>query len=100
MAEGVMRRRYTDEEKRRFVNEVRAGASVKEVAGRRGVDVSMGYRWLQGARDAAVPKFARAVRAGSSSLAVEVGGAVVRVAPGFDAELLREVVSALSSAGR
>ena len=46
-----MRRRYTAEERERFVDEVRTtGASVKEVAARLGLDTSIGYRWMQAAR--------------------------------------------------
>lgn len=97
-----MRRRFTAEERQRFVDEVRAtGASVKEVAARLGLDTSIGYRWMQAARQAGAPAFAKLVPAGSASratIAVEVGGAVVRVEAGFDAELLRAVVSALSPA--
>ena|SRR5215831_12019455 len=96
-----MRRRFTAEERQRFVDEVRAtGASVREVAERLGLDTSIGYRWMQAARQAGSPAFAKLVPAGSvarRAIAVEVGGAVVRVEAGFDAELLRAVVSALSS---
>jgi transposase len=96
-----MRRRFTAEERQRFVDEVRAtGASVREVAERLGLDTSIGYRWMQAARQAGSPTFAKLVPAGSAArgaIALEVGGAVVRVEAGFDAELLRAVVSALSS---
>ena len=97
-----MRRRFTAEERQRFVDEVRAtGASVREVAERLGLDTSIGYRWMQAARQAGVPTFAKLVPVGSTAratMAVEVGGAVVRVEAGFDADLLRAVVSALSPA--
>ena len=99
-----MRRRYTAEERQRFVDEVRTtGASVKEVAARLGLDTSIGYRWMQAARATGAPKFARLVVAGSQrpgAIAIEVGGAVVRVEAGFDSELLRAVVSSLSTASR
>src|SRR5215831_10891311 len=78
-----MRRRFTAEERQRFVDEVRAtGASVREVAERLGLDTSIGYRWMQAARQAGSPAFAKLVPAGSvarRAIAVEVGGAVVRV---------------------
>lgn len=97
-----MRRRFTAEERQRFVDEVRAtGASVREVAERLGLDTSIGYRWMQAARQAGAPTFAKLIPAGSTSratIAIEVGGAVVRVEAGFDADLLRAVVSALGQA--
>jgi len=99
-----MRRRFTAEERQRFVDEVRTtGASVKEVAERLGLDTSIGYRWMQAARQAGAPKFARLVVAGSqapTAIAIEVGGVVVRVEAGFDPELLRAVVSSLSTASK
>ncbi len=95
-----MRRRFTAEERQRFVDEVRStGASVREVAERLGLDASIGYRWMQAARRSDAPTFAKLVTAATKSrgtIAVEVGGAIVRVEAGFDAELLRAVVSALS----
>ena len=74
---------------------------MKEVAGRLGLETSIGYRWMQAARQAGAPTFAKLVPASSmsrSTISVEVGGAVVRVEAGFDAELLRAVVSALGEA--
>jgi len=57
-----MRRRFTAEERQRFVDEVRTtGASVKEVAARLGLDTSIGYRWMQAARQEGGPKFARLI---------------------------------------
>ena len=76
---------------------------MKAVAAGLGLDTSIGYRWMQAARQAGAPKFARLIVAGSrpaAAIAIEVGGAVVRVEAGFDSELLREVVSALSAASR
>jgi transposase-like protein len=99
-----MRRRFTAEERQRFVDEVRTtGASVKDAAARLGLDSSIGYRWMQAARQAGAPKFARLVVSGSrtpGAIAIEVGGAVVRVEAGFDSELLRAVVSSLSAASK
>ena len=48
---------------------------------------------------AKAPRFAMVVpttRPRGSTLSVEVGGAIIRLESGFDAELLRDVVSALS----
>jgi hypothetical protein len=42
------------------------------------------------------PKFARVVPVRRSSLRLQVGGAAVVVEAGFDPELLRQVVAALS----
>jgi hypothetical protein len=99
-----MRRRFTAEERQRFVHEVRTtGASVKEVAARLGLDTSIGYRWMQAARLAGAPKFARLVVAGAQPtgvIAIEVGSALIRVETGFDPELLRAVVSSLSTASK
>ena len=99
LAQGVMRRRFTAEQRQRFVGEVRStGASKREVAERLGLNTSIGYRWMQAARRSEAPTFAKLVTAGTTSrtrIAVEVGGAIVRVEAGFDAELLRAVVSAL-----
>jgi hypothetical protein len=58
---------------------------------------------MQAARQAGAPKFARLVVAGSqppAAIAIEVGGALVRVEAGFDSELLRAVVSSLSTAAK
>ena len=76
---------------------------MKDVAARLGLDTSIGYRWMQAARQAGAPKFARLVVAGSrptGAIAIEVGGALVRVEAGFDSELLREVVSSLSAGAK
>jgi transposase-like protein len=99
-----MRKQYTAEQRDRLVAEVRkTGESVRVVAERLGVTASSGYLWMKEAAAAgpSVPVFARVVRASAASgrsLTLEVGRARVRVEPGFDAGLLREVVSALSDA--
>ena len=97
-----MRRRYTAEEKQQLLDQVRAGASVREAATRLGLNPALGYQWVQQARAASAPKFARLVPASATpaSIAIEVGGATLRVEAGFDAELLRAVVSALSATPR
>ena len=96
-----MRKRYTTEQRERLVAEVRStGEPVRLVAERLGVTVSSAYLWMKDAAAApSKPVFARVVpaRAASpSSLTLEVGRTRVRVEAGFDAELLRQVVSALS----
>lgn len=98
-----MRKQYTAEQRERLVAEVRrTGESVRVVAERLGVTASSAYLWMKGAGAASSPPvFARVVRAtlpAGRSLVLEVGRARVRVDAGFDADLLREVVSALSDA--
>ena len=76
-----------------------SGEPVKAVAERMGVSVSAAYLWVKAGRTTKRPQFARLVpepRAMVASLVLRVGGAAIRVEPGFDAELLRAVVSALS----
>jgi hypothetical protein len=57
-----------------------------------GLEISIGYRWMQAAREAGAPKFARLVVAGPTAqrppaaIAIEVGGALVHVESGFDSE--------------
>lgn len=98
-----MRRRYTAEEKQQFWQRVQAGASIREAAIQQGITPSLGYHWVQKARSASGPKFARLVRAkvaAPASIAVQIGPATVRVDAGFDAKLLRAVVWALSAADK
>ena len=110
-----MRRRHTVEERERLIAEVRSsGETARVVAERMGVCASSAYRWMKEVASVATtaaprvassarsaPVFARVVpgrvvkRAG---LTVEVGRAMIRVEAGFDAELLRGVVAALSDA--
>jgi hypothetical protein len=81
----------------------RGARQAKVVAARMGVGASAPDLWVKAARQgnkASKPTFAKLVRASppSSSIVLEVGRARVRVEAGFDAELLRPVVSALSDA--
>jgi len=97
-----MRKHYTAEQRERLVAEVRStGEPVRVVAERFGVTVSSAYLWMKDAAPApSRPVFARVLpaRAASpSALTLEVGRTRVRVEAGFDAELLRQVVSALSA---
>jgi transposase-like protein len=93
-----MRKRYTAEQRERLIAEVQAGEVVPVVAARMGVDASVAYLWVKEAREATKPTFARLVpaSAASSSVVLEVGRARVRIEAGFDAGLLRQVVTALS----
>lgn len=98
-----MRKRYTAEQRERLLAEVRkTGETVRVVAERLGVTASAAYMWIKEAKsEPSAPMFARVVRSpapGGRSLTLEVGRARVRVEPGFDAALLREVVLALSDA--
>jgi transposase-like protein len=75
-----------------------SGEPVKVVAARMGVKDSTAYYWMKRARAARVPEFVRVVPRSSAAKArivVEVGGAVIRLESGFDAELLVEVMSVL-----
>jgi transposase-like protein len=75
-----------------------SGEPVKAVASRMGVKESTAYYWMKRARAARAPEFARVVPRSAeakASMVIEVGGAVIRLESGFDAELLREVISVL-----
>ena len=96
-----MRRRYTAEERQQFLEQVRSGVPVREAATRLGLNSSIGYRWVQLAGGSSTVRFARLVPAGKATPAavtIQVGEATLRVEAGFDPELLRAVVSALSGA--
>jgi transposase-like protein len=98
-----MRKQYTVEDRGRLIAEVRAtGEPVKKVAERLGISVSSAYLWMKDAPTSA-PRFAKLVRlpsAAPAEFAVQVGAATIRVATGFDAELLRSVVAALDNDSR
>ena len=98
-----MRKRYTAADRERLITEVRStGESVRVVAERLGVCASSAYLWTKKAprvTSTSAPAFARLVQAQmtkQSTLVVEVGQAKIRIEVGFDAELLRGVVAALS----
>lgn len=98
-----MRRRFTAEDRKRFVAEVRTTAApVSEVAARLGLNSSLAYRWMQAARESG-PKFARLVASDAAppgTITIQVGAATIRVEAGVDSELLRTVISALSATSR
>lgn len=92
-----MRKQYTAEQREKLIAEVRAGETVRVVAKRMGVTPSSAYLWMKAATPASsAPMFARVMPARLSSLRLQVGGAAVVVDAGFDADLLRQVVAALS----
>jgi transposase-like protein len=94
-----MGKRYKARERERLIETVRAsGEPVKVVARRLGVRESTAYYWMKRARSAAQPQFARVVPTAmmsKPSLSIDVEGVVIRLHAGFDAALLREVVTAL-----
>lgn len=89
-----MGRRHGAREREQLIETVRtSGKPVKVVAERLGVSASTAYLWLK-----AKPRFVRLVPETPkkvASLVLRVGGVAIEVDAGFDAELLRTVVSAL-----
>lgn len=91
-----MRKRYTAEQREQLIAAVRAGEKTAVVAAKLSVGEATAYQWV---KEATAPVFAQVVPARdgrSSSLRVEVGGAMVHVENGFDPALLRKVIAALS----
>jgi len=96
------------------------GTTIAAAAAELGVQTSTASYWVRKARKArkptrrarrsrspgsataiaAEPRFVRVVRASETASSIEVwtGKVTIRVRPGFDAELLRAVVAALSEA--
>ena len=112
-----MRRHYPAEKRAQLVELVTStGTSIAAAAAELGVQKSTASYWVRKARRptrragrsrsaatastaiAAEPAFARVVAASEigASIEVWVGKVAIRVTPGFDAELLRAVVAALS----
>ncbi len=81
-----------------MIADVRTGGERVIVAAKRlGVAPSSAYLWMKAVAPASsAPAFARVVPARVASLRVEIGGAAVVVEAGFDTELLRQLVAALS----
>jgi len=81
----------------------RSGDAVWAVATRVGVSKATAYRWwAEEQKSGAVPviEFAPLVRSAavaSQGIVVELGAVRIRIEAGFDAELLRSVVAALST---
>ena len=114
------RRRWSDEVKGRIVAESYApGAVVSEVARRHGISPQHLFVWRKAARagvlslpaDGAPPLFvpvvtelrgagaaAEAAARSSTTISIEVGGAVVRAAAGVDPAWLRDVLRAVRAA--
>ena len=96
-----MRRRYTARQREQLIEAVRtSGEPVAAAAERLGVTASTAYFWMKAARATSQPQFVRLIpesRSGSASLVLRVRGVAIRVEAGFDADLLRAVVSALST---
>lgn len=98
-----MHRRYTGREQEQLIEAVRtSGKPVKEVAKQFGVSTSTAYLWVKAAPSERAPRFVQLVPSQaetkeSASLVLRVGGAAIEVDTGFDAELLRAVVSALAA---
>jgi hypothetical protein len=94
-----MGKRYKANERERLIETVQAsGESVKAVAKRLGVKEATAYYWMKRGREREPVQFARVIRAPlmpKVSMSIDVGGVVIRLDSGFDAELLREVVAAL-----
>src|SRR5262245_27484619 len=114
-----MRRHYTAEKRAQLVELVTStGATIAAAAAELGVQKSTASYWVRKMRkptrrvrrsrsvapataraaSAAEPTFARLVRGSEVVASIEVctGKVAMRVRPGFDAELLRSVVAALS----
>jgi len=114
-----MRRQYTAEKRAELVELVTStGATIAAAAAELDVQKSTASYWVRKARkptrrarrsrsatpttastaSAAEPTFARLVRGSETASSIEVwaGKIAIRVRPGFDAELLRAVVAALS----
>lgn len=104
-----MRRKYSKRDRERFLAEMRrTGDAVGAVALRMGVSNGTAYRWWEaergelGAKAPAAIQFATLVRSAAAAaveprgLVVTVGSARVEVESGFDPQLLRSVVAALS----
>jgi transposase-like protein len=92
------------EAKAEFFQLLTKGQSVAAAARQVGVHNTVGYYWVKKrvAKPPAVVRFAELKPSGAvshtpvrQSVEVVVGGAAIRVEAGFDAQLLRQVVSAL-----
>jgi transposase-like protein len=111
-----MRRQYTVEQRREFIDLVTAGrATISEAAARLGVPLSTAYYWARKAATpprptrkatralasakppSASPAFVQLIRASDTASVIEVriGRTVIQLRPGFDAELLRAVIEVL-----
>ena len=109
------RRRWSDEVKGRIVAASYApGAVVSEVARRHGISPQHLFGWRKAARAGLLslpaeeaplfvpvvtePRLAEAATRNSTTITIEIGGAVVRAAAGVDPVWLREVLRAVRAA--
>jgi transposase-like protein len=111
-----MRKKYTAEQRREFIDLVTAGrATISEAAARLGVPPSTAHNWVRRAAaqprptrkattalvpakpPSASPPFVQLIRASDTGAVIEVriGRTVIQVRPDFDAELLRAVIEFL-----
>lgn len=103
---------YTADQRSRLIDLARSGTTIAAAAAELGVTASTAYQWVRAARPAASrgmqesgrgsprparPQFARLVPsdARGATVVVRVAGAAIEVRPGFDAELLRQVIAVL-----
>jgi transposase-like protein len=105
-----MRRQYPAEKRTRLLALASGGVQIYDAAQQLGVRPATAYYCVRQAAkettapvatktlEPAKPTFVQLIQgtAPTSSIEVRIGAAVIAVKPGFDAELLRAVVSALS----
>ncbi len=101
------RRRWSDDDKARIVEEtLRPGTVVADVARRWQVSSQQVFTWRREMRRGAAapqdfvpivaePPTVMPVRSAAPSIEVELAGAVLRITPGMDAELLTTVLRAI-----
>ena len=96
-----MSKRYTAQQREHLIEMVRtSGEPVKVVAKRMGVSAATAYLWMKAGGSRKRPQFVRLMSEpprAVASLELRVGNAAIRVDAGFDVELLRAVVAALST---
>jgi transposase-like protein len=112
-----MRRQYTAEQRREFIDLVTTGrATILEAAARLGMPPATAYYWARKAAaqppksrkttralvsakppSASPPTFVQLIRAEDTASVIEVriGRTSIQLRPGFDAELLRAVIELL-----
>lgn len=107
-----MRRQYPAEKRNRLLALTSGGVQICDAAQQLGVRPATAYYWVRQAAkettapvatktlEPARPTFVQLIRATAPASCVEVriGPATIAVKPGFDAELLRAIVAALSGA--
>lgn len=104
-----MRRKFIESDKQRYLAELKeSGETPWRFARQAGISPGTLYRWMKTPPTQPTPRFARLVRErrpaeanaqAPSGVSVRVGEARVEIESGFDAELLRAVINALSGGG-